>query len=408
MHKTCKKVFIFLKIYGIMIIYINVLNYEKERKKHMGDSKTKQPGQKIHNIKRAIDVVLALALVAAVIIGIKVFTSDIKDINRTKNNSESDISETSKNSSSNDKAIFSSQIMYNEDINAGTLILINNNAEYKGNEDDLVRVYDVLEQDGTDSYTVMSADVKLRKEAADALNNMIKAFASETGHDDIVVDGGYRSVEEQQALYDAAEDKSTAAKPGCSDYHSGYSIDMGISDEEGGVQDFDGTGDYSWFEKNSYKYGYVVRFPDGKKDKTGYDYRPWHFRYVGIPHAYYMVKNGLCLEEYIEQLKTYGYEETHLVFTDDSNNEYEVYYYPADNTTDSTMIAVPSESAFTISGNNTDGFVVCYSKSTPAATGETPSDATVEATAETQKQATEKVTDKPADESESSAETHER
>lgn len=72
-------------------------------------------------------------------------------------------------------------------------------------------------------------------------------------------------------------------------------------DEEGNSLDFDGTGDYKWFAENGYKYGYVVRFPEDKTQQTGLDYRPWHFRYVGIPHAYYMTQNNLCLEEYVER-----------------------------------------------------------------------------------------------------------
>ncbi|MGN0614160.1 MAG: D-alanyl-D-alanine carboxypeptidase family protein, partial [Porcipelethomonas sp.] len=179
------------------------------------------------------------------------------------------------------------------------------------------------------------------------------------GHDDMVVSGGYRSVEEQQEIYSSAEDPAATAKPGFSDYQTGYSVDFGVADEDGTVKDFTGLDDYSWFEKNCYRYGFVLRYPDGKKDYTGYDYRPWHFRYVGKAHAFYMYKNNLCLEEYIEKLKTFEYTQTHLIFSDDNGNEYETYYYPIDNTATSTILAVPDKE-YELSGNNSDGYIITF------------------------------------------------
>lgn len=328
----------------------------------MSDTITQQSGKKSRRIKRIIDVILALTLAGGTVFAVKWLTGDKEDIERGKVSSEEELESGSSSAPDAGKIIYSSELYYNEDVSMGSLIVVNNTSEYKGTADGLVSVYDVLDKDGTDSYTVMNSDVKLREEAAKALNDMLKDFAKETGHKDIVVDGGYRSVEYQQELYDAAEDKSAAAKPGFSDYHAGYSIDFGISDGDGGVGDFDGKNDYSWFEDNSYKYGYTLRYPDGKKDSTGYDYRPWHFRYVGKAHAYYMVKNDLCLEEYVEKLKSFEYTQTHLIFKDDDNNEYEVYYFPTDTTTDSTMVAVPSGWPFEVSGNNSDGFIVSFNK----------------------------------------------
>ena len=331
----------------------------------MAKSKTVQEGRKVYIIKRTIDVVFAAILVIGIICLVMYVTGDKNDsFNHKKmDNGDKEISEDGGKVDKRGDMIFSSELMDDDDIFNGTLILVNNDNEYKGKGEDLVSVYDVKDKDGTESYTVMSADVKLKKDAADALNEMLKAFAKETGRDDIVVDGGYRSKEEQQELFNAAEDKSAAAKPGFSDYHAGYSIDFGISGADGMVEDFDGTGDYSWFEENSYKYGYILRYPDGKKDSTGYDYRPWHFRYVGKEHAYYIVKNSLCLEEYVEQVRTYSYENDHLTFQDDDNNYYEVYYYPKDEENkDMTMVAVPSGIPYTISGDNKDGFIIAFDK----------------------------------------------
>ncbi len=340
----------------------------------MGDTITQQEGQKSKKIKRLIDIVLALTLVGGVVIGVKTVMSDMDPIERTKTSSEEELSSKNSSSAASGDIIYSSELKYNEDVNIGPLIVVNDKNEYKGTDSDLVSMYDVKDDDGTESYLVMSADVKLHKEAANALNDMLKAFADETKHTDIVVDGGYRSIDYQQELYDAAEDKESAAKPGYSDYHAGCSIDLGIQEEDDDtVGDFDGTGDYDWFEKNSYKYGYVVRYPEGKKDSTGYDYRPWHFRYVGKVHAYYMVKNNLSLEEYVDKLKTFEYTQTHLIFEGDDGQEYEVYYFPSDTSSDSTMVAVPSENEYQISGNNSDGFIVSFDKNQKKAAEESKS-----------------------------------
>ena len=52
--------------------------------------------------------------------------------------------------------------------------------------------------------------------------------------------------------------------------------------------------------KHCQEYGFIVRFPDGKSDITGIMYEPWHFRYVGIEAATYIMENGLCLEEFLD------------------------------------------------------------------------------------------------------------
>ncbi len=330
----------------------------------MGDTKTKGE-KKNYIVKRLIDLALAIILVFGVIFGVKAMTSGVSEIKKNSNENE-EILSSSPEKPLSDEDIYVTEMKDNEAVNSGSLIVVNNDVEYKGSEDDLISMYDVKNSDGTKSYDVMNADVKLRKDAASALNDMIKAFASETNHEDIVIDGGYRSVSLQQELYDAAEDKSAAAKPGFSDYHTGYSIDLGISADDGTVSDFDGKGDYSWFESNCYRFGYILRYPEGKKEYTGFDYRPWHFRYVGKAHAYYISKNNLCLEEYLENMKQHEYTQTHLTFSDDNGNDYEAYYYSVDTSSSFTMIAVPSEIQCDISGNNTDGFVVCFNKNDTA------------------------------------------
>lgn len=355
----------------------NDINMDMKGQLYMGA--TKQEGKNIYVIKRLVDIGLAVILASAAVFGIKTITKDFKDIDPKNKNDDTIVSSSAGDKPSDSSGIYVTEVTDNEKIYSGPLIVVNDNNEYKGNEDDLVSMYDIREESKADYYTVLDKDVKVRKDAAAALNSMIKAFSEETGHKDIQVDSGYRSVTEQQELYDSADDQSVVAKPGFSDYHTGYSVDLNVVDEEGNSLDFDGTGDYEWFEKNCYKYGYVVRFPEGKTEQTGLDYRPWHFRYVGVPHAYYMAQNNLCLEEYIDKLKTYNYNDSHLEFENFDGKKYEIYYYPKDavNSADAetpeldfTMLAVPSERDYTVTGNNIDGYIVTSVMDSPEAPSE--------------------------------------
>lgn len=326
---------------------------------------TKQEGKKLYMIKRSVDIVLALILAAAAIYAIKTVIKDFTDINQKI--SVDDTISTIENSEDipSDQSIFVSEAIDNDKIFQGPLIVVNNDTEYKGNEENLKSILSVRNDSKTNCYSVLDNNVKAKSEAASALNSMLVAFNDETGHNDIQVDSGYRSVSEQNNIYESADDKSTASKPGFSDYHTGYSIDLNVVDNEGNGLDFDGTGDYEWFEKNCYKYGFTLRFPKGKEELTGQEYRPWHFRYVGKAHASYMHENNLCLEEYIKELKTYSYDAKHLDVKDFEGKNYEIYYFTADSTTVMTSVAVPSDYEYDVSGNNSDGFIITVNLDKP-------------------------------------------
>lgn len=326
---------------------------------------TKQEGKKLYVLKRLLDVALALLLATAALFAIKTVKKDFKNIDQKKANDDTIISSNIDGDTPSGENIYVSEAIDNDKIYQGSLILVNNDTEYKWDEDGLKSVLKVRDDSETDCYSVLDNDVKARSVAASELNNMIKAFNKETGIDNIQVDSGYRSVSEQEAIYDGAEDQSIASKPGFSDYHTGYSIDLNIVDEEGNGLDFDGTGDYEWFEKNCYKYGFIVRFPEGKESLTGLDYRPWHFRYVGKPHAAYMNEKNLCLEEYLKEIKSYSYETKHLETKDANDNNYEIYYFATDSETALTSVAVPADYEYNVSGNNTDGFIVTVSLDKP-------------------------------------------
>ena len=80
---------------------------------------------------------------------------------------------------------------------------------------------------------------------------------------------------------------------------------------------------------------------------------------MGIPHAQYITENNLCFEEYIELLKTKTFEKEHLYVDCDDGNKYEIYYIGAEKAGEDIKVTLPENAEYTLSGNNTDGIVVC-------------------------------------------------
>ena len=87
------------------------------------------------------------------------------------------------------------------------------------------------------------------------------------------------------------------AVPGTSEHQLGLAVD--ISMEDTATQT---TSDmWQWLMKNSYKYGFILRYPEDKTNITGISYEPWHYRYVGREAAEEIYRSGLCLEEYLSK-----------------------------------------------------------------------------------------------------------
>lgn len=154
----------------------------------------------------------------------------------------------------------------------------------------------------------------------------------------IVAVSGWRSRREQQAIWDDSLlehglvfTRSYVAQPGCSEHHTGLAIDLGFLGEDGGngtegertAADLDFIrpafpyeGICRRFRELAAAYGFIERYPAGKEAVTGIAHEPWHFRYVGRPHASLIAERGLALEEYLELLDGHATRETALVCRD--------------------------------------------------------------------------------------------
>ena len=139
-------------------------------------------------------------------------------------------------------------------------------------------------------------------------------FAS--GIDDIYVTSAYRNHNYQTMLfemyienemqngytYEQAVERANkySARPEHSEHRTGLCVDFTTRGIYGVVDDaFEGTEAFEWLIQNSWKYGFVLRYPEDKTDITGYQYESWHYRFVGLEKASIMYQTGLCYEEYL-------------------------------------------------------------------------------------------------------------
>lgn len=115
---------------------------------------------------------------------------------------------------------------------------------------------------------------------------------------DLVVYSSYRSIDKQINIYNNSKNNSLVAKPYHSEHHTGLSIDIATL-ESGLTNHFEYTDSFKFLNNYAHLYGFILRYPKNKEQITGYNYEPWHYRYVGIKHAKIIKEQNITLEEYI-------------------------------------------------------------------------------------------------------------
>ena len=122
----------------------------------------------------------------------------------------------------------------------------------------------------------------------------------------ILIDSGYRSYKYQEDIWNDSvikigleETKRVVAPPGASEHQTGFSFDVGYIINGFYTDDINEYQDESkWLFNNSYKYGFILRYPKNKENITGYKYEPWHYRFIGIDLAKELYETNITLEEY--------------------------------------------------------------------------------------------------------------
>lgn len=130
--------------------------------------------------------------------------------------------------------------------------------------------------------------------------NALSAAAAQEGLN-IWLASGYRSYDYQSRIYNnyssmyGSETADTfSARPGYSEHQTGLAIDVNSIDDS-----FANTPEAEWLAAHAHEYGFIIRYPKGKENITGYKYEPWHIRYLGVETATAVYNSGKTLEEYL-------------------------------------------------------------------------------------------------------------
>lgn len=157
---------------------------------------------------------------------------------------------------------------------------------------------------------------KAAEEAYQPLCDMIQAGRKEGLYFEIC--SSYRSVERQQELFDEdvaalirkgfsyleayAEVARETMPPGHSEHSTGLAFDIVALGYQMLDEGQERTAENKWLQEHCAEYGFILRYPKGKEDITYINYESWHYRYVGVEVAAYIMEKGITLEEYLEEL----------------------------------------------------------------------------------------------------------
>ncbi|MDO3409795.1 M15 family metallopeptidase [Saccharibacillus sp. CPCC 101409] len=230
-----------------------------------------------------------------------------------------------------------------ERLNRGDLLLVNRDYPVRpqGVKSDVVDLFGQPELTG--GASLLDGGIRLSREVALKFAAMTAA-AGEDGVDHFLISSGYRDEAEQSALY-AEKGAEYALPAGYSEHNLGLSLDIGST--EGKMSE---AAEGRWLERNSARYGFVLRYPADKTEITGIGFEPWHFRYVGLPHSAIMRTNNLVLEEYLDML-----DEDPDISTTVGGRDYEIHYYAPDRL---SKLSVPANRDYSLSGDNRGGVIV--------------------------------------------------
>lgn len=200
-------------------------------------------------------------------------------------------------------------------------------------------------------------EVLLERQAARLLAACVQAAG---GWQTIVPVSGWRSLAEQRAIWADTWEKEGedftrryVALPRCSEHQTGLAIDLGERVEHIDFirPRFPDDGPCGRFGRIAADYGFIRRYRREKEAVTGIGWEPWHFRYVGVPHARLMEDNGLCLEEYGDLLRSGP-----RICTLSNGRRVTVSYLPCPG--EEVRLEAPEDVCLQVSGHNDGGFIV--------------------------------------------------
>ena len=335
----------------------------------MGKQQKNSKANSIRRTKATFEIILSAGIIVAGVYLVKGAVTRAKPVEESVHYAEAETEPETEEITDPSLLDYRNDGVLTKDKFKGDLILVNHNHEFFGDVEDLVDINEKIQQTGVNWLSAIEdtniGDMLISEVVYEPLISMTKDFYDLTGIDNLYIYGAYRPRNYQEQLYGedllatGSAESTRVAKPGFSEHECGLAFDFSTYPD----WDYQGEGEYEWLTKNCYKYGFIIRYTEEKEDITKIQSEPWHLRYVGIPHAYFMTSGNICLEEYINLIETnYRYEGQHLEFADDSNNNYEVYFVPSNDAETITEIPVPTKYEYTVSGDNDNGFIVTVYK----------------------------------------------
>lgn len=170
----------------------------------------------------------------------------------------------------------------------------------------LVNKYHILPSGIEPKNLVNIEGQRMEKVAADAMSKMVKDMRSDGLS--IILQSGYRSEELQTTIYNKnvqnrGQERADkySARPNSSEHQTGLAMDLST---DGTLEEtFENTPQFKWLNENAHKYGFIMRYPKNKVYMTGYEYEPWHYRYVGVEIASLIKAENITYEEYYVKYK---------------------------------------------------------------------------------------------------------
>lgn len=177
----------------------------------------------------------------------------------------------------------------------------------------LVNPWNTVPEDWESELYTLDDGHRVDSRCYDALVEMLNA-CRDAGYDPLIC-SAYRTQETQQSLYDnkvqrlmnsgmseeeaRVEGAKAVAIPGTSEHQLGLAVDIVDAQMQDLTEAQENTGTQQWLMANSWRFGFIHRYPSGKTDITGIIYEPWHYRYVGVDAAQDIFNRDVTLEEYL-------------------------------------------------------------------------------------------------------------
>lgn len=253
--------------------------------------------------KLIVTLVVLLALVGAVVVGVRISDSESEPLPPAASNDNANQQQEESQQPQEPQQPEENEEQPTEKEELGWNLLLAN-------------VDNPLPEDFSPQVEAVQGSFQMDSRVAPIMKEMIEDAKADGV--DLMICSAYRSIEKQTQLFNdqvtlfmnqgmtrekaEAETAAMIAIPGTSEHHTGLAADIVTPTHQTLDPEFADTPAGQWLQEHAAEYGFVLRYPEDKQDITKIIYESWHYRYVGKHHAQIIKEKNLCLEEYLEEL----------------------------------------------------------------------------------------------------------